>query len=48
MRWNFFLGACFLTAALLVPHAGTGPVVAGIVLAFLLRWLGSRFNRRGE
>jgi hypothetical protein len=48
MRWNFFLGACFLTAALVVPHAGTRPVVAGVALAFLLRWLGARFGGRGE
>ena len=40
MEWKFFLGACFLTAALLVPFAGPRPIVAGMVLAalVLLAW----------
>ncbi len=33
VRWRFFLGAAFLTGALLIPRAGVAPVVAGIVLA---------------
>jgi hypothetical protein len=37
MDWKFFLGACFLTAALLVPQAGMRPVAAGMVLAALVR-----------
>lgn len=45
-EWKFFLGASFLTAALIVPHAGAQPVAAGIVLAAFVRWARSR-NGRG-
>jgi mannose/fructose-specific phosphotransferase system component IIA len=44
MQWKYFLGASFLTAALLVPHAGTEPVIAGMALALLLQWLRSRIR----
>jgi hypothetical protein len=44
-EWKFFLGASFLTAALIVPHAGAKPVAAGIVLAALVRWGRSRTPR---
>jgi hypothetical protein len=47
MQWRFFLGAALLTAALIVPNAGTKPVVAGIVLAAIVQWGRSR-NRRHE
>jgi hypothetical protein len=33
MRWQFYLGACFLTGAVLLPRAHPLPVVAGMVLA---------------
>jgi hypothetical protein len=33
MEWKFYFGACFLTAAMLVPRAGLRPVAAGMVLA---------------
>jgi hypothetical protein len=39
MKWQFFLGACFLTGALLLPHASPRAVVSGMALAALLRWL---------
>lgn len=38
-----FLGASFLTAALLLPHARALSVGGGIVLAGLLLWSWSRF-----
>jgi hypothetical protein len=38
MQWRFFIGACLLTGALLIPHAGPGPVIGGMVLAAALRW----------
>jgi hypothetical protein len=37
-HWRFFLGACFLTGSLLLPHGGRGPVVAGMALAALVHW----------
>jgi len=37
MRWEFFFGACFLTGALLGPHASLFPVVGGMALAGLIR-----------
>jgi hypothetical protein len=45
MEWKFFLGACFLTGALLVPHAGIMPVVEGMGLAALILGVWSRFGR---
>jgi hypothetical protein len=33
MEWKFFLGASFLTSAILVPQAGIRPVAEGIMLA---------------
>jgi hypothetical protein len=47
MEWKLFLGASFLTAALIVPHAGAKPVAVGIVLAAVVRWSQSR-NGRGR
>ncbi len=38
MQWKFFLGACLLTAAFVLPHAGIGPVVAGMVVAGVIQW----------
>src|SRR4051794_16025618 len=36
MQWKFFIGACFLTGALLMPHAGRGPILAGMALGGLV------------
>ena len=46
MEWTFFLGACFLTGALLLPHAGMMPVVAGMALAGLMHLAWSRIGGR--
>jgi hypothetical protein len=42
MPWRFFLGACLLTAAILLPHANAIAVIAGMVIAGLLQWSWSR------
>jgi hypothetical protein len=42
MEWRFFLGASFLTGALIVPFAGVRPVAAGLILGAAIRggwWL---------
>ena len=44
MQWRFFLGASFLTAALLMPHADPRAVIAGMVLAGALQWGWSRLG----
>jgi hypothetical protein len=44
MPVKFFLGACFLTGALLVPHAGAWPVLAGMALAGLIQLAWSRIK----
>jgi hypothetical protein len=46
MQWKFFLGACFLTGALLLPHAGLKPVLAGMALAGLIQLAWSRISGR--
>jgi hypothetical protein len=46
MPWRFFIGACLLTAALLLPHASVVAVGAGMVLAALVQWTWSRFGYR--
>jgi hypothetical protein len=38
MKWEFLLGACFLTGALLLPHAAPRPIFTGMALAALIRW----------
>ncbi|HKT81492.1 MAG TPA: hypothetical protein VJP86_14800 [Vicinamibacterales bacterium] len=45
MHWRFFVGASFLTAALLLPHARSTPVLAGIVLAGAVQWGYSKLGR---
>src|SRR5262245_8001490 len=45
MPWKFFVGACFLTGALLIPHGGKMPVLAGMGLAALVNWAWSRLPR---
>ena len=37
MQWRFFFGACFLTGALLLPHANPEPIIAGMAVAGVLR-----------
>jgi hypothetical protein len=44
-EWKFFFGACFLTAAILVPHAGVKPVVEGMALAAVILGIWSYFGR---
>jgi hypothetical protein len=46
VSWKFFLGSCLLTGALLSPHAGPVPIVAGMVLAGLIQLLWARFRAR--
>ena len=46
MHWKFFLAACLLTGALLLPHAAVAPVVAGMVLAGLIQVAWSRISPR--
>lgn len=48
MPWRFFLGAAFLTAALLEPYAGVGAVARGVALAAAIQWLWRRVSRRSE
>jgi hypothetical protein len=48
MQWTFFLASCLLTAALLVPHAGAGPVGAGLALAALIHWGLRQLSRRHD
>ena len=38
MQWKFFLGACILTGAALLPHSKAAPVFGGMVLAALMHW----------
>jgi hypothetical protein len=42
VQWRFFLGACLLTAALLLPHANAGAVITGMLIAALVQWGWSR------
>lgn len=46
MHVKFFLGACFLTATLLLPYAGAGPVFAGMALAGLIQLVWTRMSAR--
>jgi len=50
VQWQFFFGACLLTGALLVPFAGIGPVVSGMLLAGLIQlvWFRRTVARRRE
>ena len=47
MRWTFFLAACLLTGALLLPHGKAAPVVAGMLLAGLIQLVWA-FTRRAD
>jgi hypothetical protein len=38
VRWRFFLGAAFLTGALLIPRAGVAPVIVGILIAGVVQF----------
>jgi hypothetical protein len=46
MQWKFFLGACLLTGAMLLPRAGKVPVFAGMALAGLVQLGWSRLSGR--
>jgi ABC-type Co2+ transport system permease subunit len=47
--WKFFTGACLLTGALLIPHAGLIPVLKGFGIAAILlgvwTWMVQLVNR---
>lgn len=45
MKWSFFLGACGLTGAALLPHAPVVPVIGGMALAALILWLWNSTSR---
>ena len=44
--WQFFLGACLLAGAALLPHAPLGPVLEGMALAGVVQfvWILARRN----
>ncbi len=44
MLVKMFLGACFLTGCLLVPHAGIAPTAKGFAIAGAVLWLWSRLG----
>jgi hypothetical protein len=44
MHWRFFLGASFLTSALVGPHAGLVPLAGGIALGGLILFVVSRLR----
>jgi hypothetical protein len=46
MQWKFFLGACFLTGAVLMPHARRLPLIAGMALAGIIQLVFSRLSGR--
>jgi hypothetical protein len=39
MQLKFFLGACLLTAAFLLPHGSMPAVVGGMMLAGLIQYI---------
>jgi hypothetical protein len=45
MQWQFFLGACFLTGALLLPHAPGIPVIVGMMVAGIVHVVWFRISR---
>jgi hypothetical protein len=45
MKWNYFVGACFLTSVLVLQAgAPLTAVAAGICVAFILNWKKYRAN----
>jgi hypothetical protein len=46
VEWKFFFGACLLTGALVLPHAGPVPLVLGVMLAGLIHLTRSRIMLR--
>jgi hypothetical protein len=46
IRWEFFFGACFLTAALLLPQTSPLPVVIGMAFAAVIVVAWRRIRRR--
>jgi hypothetical protein len=46
IKLQAFAAACLLTAALLLPHASPLPVLAGMVLAGVIRWVWGRWHER--
>jgi hypothetical protein len=45
MQWRFFFGACFLTAAGLLPHAPLVSLLAGMGLAAAILYAWHRAGR---
>jgi hypothetical protein len=48
IRWEFFLGACFLTGALLLPQTSVLPVVSGMAFAAVILVAWRRLRRRPQ
>jgi hypothetical protein len=49
MQWQFFVGACLLAGAALLPQAPVRPVLAGMALALVIHygWLKLAAHRNG-
>jgi len=47
MQWKFFFGACFLTGAVLLPHAPPSSVLGGMAVAAVIQftWVFTHRNR---
>ena len=45
MQWRFYFGACFLTAAGLIPHAPLAPLLAGMGLAAAILYAWQKASR---
>jgi len=48
LEWQFFLGACLLTGAALLPHAPVRPVLAGMAAAGVIHYAWLRLTTRGK
>jgi len=48
MQWRFYFAACFLTAALLGPHAPVVPMLSGMGIAGLLCLVWRTVETRGR
>jgi hypothetical protein len=46
LEWQFFLGACLLAGAALLPHAPVRPVLAGMGLAGVIHYVWLRLATR--
>ncbi|HVQ12885.1 MAG TPA: hypothetical protein VMS40_04815 [Vicinamibacterales bacterium] len=48
MQLKFFLGACLLTGALLLPHGQMPSIVGGMMLAGLIQFVWAIRGRRRD